>query len=53
VIKSLAHAKAVQARRFAERKRGYAKAVRRFFGKVSGNYREKLNALPSRWPARE
>ena len=50
----IAQAHTIQARRVAAGKRGYAKAVRRFFMRAhparTGDYHAKLRSLPAIWP---
>jgi len=51
MIISIKQAKAVQSRRVAETKTGYAKAVRRYFLRDHSNgYKVELKALPSLTP---
>lgn len=51
MITSIKQAKAVQSRRVAETKTGYAKAVRRYFLRDhSSDYKVQLKALPSLTP---
>jgi len=51
MITSIQQAKAVQSRRIAKTKTGYAKAVRRYFLRDhSANYKVQIKALPSLTP---
>ncbi|WP_159321688.1 hypothetical protein [Spiribacter roseus] len=49
MIKDEKHASAVQERRYALKKRGYAKAVRRFMRRAGDSYSDIKAALPVRW----
>ncbi|QGM21459.1 hypothetical protein GJ672_03700 [Spiribacter sp. 2438] len=49
MIKDRKKAAAVQERRFAARKRGYSKAVRRFMRRAGDQYSAIKAELPVRW----